>query len=199
MTTMPFEEPANLAASEVEQPKGLEKIRSHMGAAFYNMLFTGVPFHAVRQGFLRAVGMKIGRQVSILRGTIVIHPDRIRIGNNCIIGFQCFLGGETGIEIGNQVNISSFSILLGGYHDINKSGFDVVLKPLVIEDYAWIATRAILMSGIRVGRGAVVGAGAVVTRNVPPYTVVAGVPARKIGERKPEACSYELAYQPWFF
>jgi acetyltransferase-like isoleucine patch superfamily enzyme len=183
----------------VPEPTGFAKLRSHFGGAFYNLIFTGVPFHAVRQGFLRASGMKIGKKVSLLRGTTIIRPDRIRIGDHCIVGFQCFLGGEGGIDIGNNVNISSFSVLLGGYHDINSPKFDSVCKPMVIEDYAWIATRATIMSGLRIGRGAVVAAGAVVTRNVPDYDIVAGVPARKIGERNPEACAYEFSYQPWLF
>lgn len=165
----------------------------------YNLMFTGVPFHAVRQSVLRAAGMKIGESVAILRGATVIRPDRIRIGSHCIIGFQCFLGGEGGIEIGDNVNIASFSVLLGGAHDINSPTFEAVLRPMIIEDYVWIATRATITAGLRIGRGAVVAAGAVVTRDVPPYHVVAGVPARKIGERDPEACKYEFNYQPWLF
>jgi acetyltransferase-like isoleucine patch superfamily enzyme len=183
----------------VAEPQGWRKVRSHFGGAFYNLVFTGVPFHAVRQGFLRAAGMRIGRKVAILRGTTGVRPERISIGNHCIIGFQCFLGGEGGIEIGDNVNLASFSVLLGGAHDINSPTFDAVLRPTVIEDYVWIATRAIVMSGVRVGRGAVVAAGAVVTRHVPPYHVVGGVPARQIGERNPEACQYEFNYQPWLF
>ncbi len=183
----------------VAEPDGWAKIRSHFGAALYNLLFTGVPFHAVRQGFLRAAGMRLGRRVTILRGTTLVRPERISIGNHSAVGFQCFLGGEGGIEIGDNVNISSFSVLLGGAHDVNSPSFESVCRPMVIEDYVWVATRAIIMSGLRIGRGAVVAAGAVVTRDVRPYHVVAGVPARQIGERNPEACKYELDYQPWLF
>lgn len=178
---------------------GFRKIRSHLGAAGYNVAVTGVPFHAVRQAYLRAAGMRIGRKVGMLRGTTVIRPDQIEIGDHCIIGFQCFLGGEGGLTIGRNVNIASFGVLLGGWHDINDPTFASERRPTVIEDYVWLATRVTVMAGIRIGRGAVVGAGAVVTRDVPPYTVVGGVPARKIGERKPEACVYEFNYQPWFF
>jgi putative colanic acid biosynthesis acetyltransferase WcaF len=191
--------PADLTSRKTPEPKGLRKITSHLAAAGYNALVTSIPFHAVRQGFLRAAGMRIGRSVGMLRGTTVIRPDQIEIGNHCIIGFQCFLGGEGGLYIGNNVNIASFSVLLGGWHDINDPGFAAELRPTVIEDYAWLATRTIVMAGVRIGRGAVVAAGAVVTRDVPPFAVVAGVPAKRIGERKPEACAYEFNYQPWFF
>jgi putative colanic acid biosynthesis acetyltransferase WcaF len=171
----------------------------HLAAAFYNMLVTGIPFHAVRQWYLRTFGMAIGKHVALLRGSTVISPATIRIGSGCTIGFQCFLGGEGGLSIGDNVNISSFCAILGGYHDIDDPTFRSVLKPVVIEDHAWLATRCVVQAGVRIGRGAVVAAGAVVTRDVPPYHVVGGVPARKIGERDPSACIYELKYQPWFF
>ncbi|MBC8165300.1 MAG: acyltransferase [Bryobacteraceae bacterium] len=115
-----------------------------------------------------------------------------------MIGFDSFLGGEAGITIGDNVNISSQCVILGGMHDPDDPQFRGILTPTVIEDYAWLATRVTLTGGIRIGRGAVVAAGAVVTRDVPPYTVVAGVPAKRIKDRNPEACKYELSYQPWF-
>ncbi|MGI9070221.1 MAG: acyltransferase [Bryobacteraceae bacterium] len=182
-----------------EWPTGFAKIRSHFGAAFYNMSVTGIPFHAVRQSYLRVCGMRIGNNVSILRETLIMRPERIRLGNGCIVGFRSFLGGEAGLEIGNFVNISSFAVLLGGRHDVNDPQFRSILEPIVIEDYVWIATRATVLGGVHMGRGSVAAAGAVVTKDVPPYSIVGGVPAKKIGERDPEACQYEFAYQPWFF
>jgi acetyltransferase-like isoleucine patch superfamily enzyme len=188
-----------LKATRVAEPTGFRKIRSHLSAAGYNAAVTSIPFHRVRQAYLRAAGMRIGRQVALLTGTMVMRPDRITIGDHVIVGFQCFLGGEAGITIGNNVNIASFGVLLGGWHDINDPTFASELRPIVIEDYAWLATRVTVLAGTRIGRGAVVAAGAVVTRDVPPYTVVGGVPAKKIGERDPAACVYEHNYQPWFF
>jgi len=163
------------------------------------MAISGVPLHTIRQGWLRACGMRIGKRVALMRGAIILRPDQISIGSNCIIGFNCFLGGEGGIQIGNNVNLASFCTILGGYHDIDDPTFRSILNPVIIEDYAWIATRATITGGVRIGRGAVVAAGAVVTRDVPPFHVVGGVPAKKIRERNPEACVYELNYQPWFF
>jgi putative colanic acid biosynthesis acetyltransferase WcaF len=202
--------PANLPAAAADykgelrnqlipEQRGWRKVRSHLGAAFYNMAVTGIPFHAVRQAYLRACGMHIGNGVCLMRGSLVIRPEQISIGDHCIIGFNCFLGGEGTIQIGNNVNIASFATLLGGLHDIDDPTFRPILNPIVIEDYAWLATRVIIAGGIRIGRGAVVAAGSVVTRDVPPFHVVAGVPAKKIKERKPEACVYELRYQRWFF
>ena len=191
--------PADLTTETTPDLTGWRKVRSHLAAASYNAIVTFIPFHAVRQMFLRAAGMRIGRRVGMLRGAKVIRPDQIEVGNHCIIGFDCFLGGEGRLFIGNNVNIASFSVLLGGGHDINDPAFPSVRRPTIIEDYAWVATRVTITGGVRIGRGAVVGAGAVVTRDVAPYAVVAGVPARVIGERRPDACAYELNYQPWFF
>lgn len=175
------------------------KALSHLGAAVYGIAVTHVPVHAVRRAFLRSCGMKIGKKVTLLRGTIVVKPERIVFGDRCLVGWNCFLGGEGGLIIGNNVNISSYTVLLGGYHDVNDPTFASIMTPLVIEDYVWIATRATVLAGLRIGRGAVIAAGAVVTRDVAPYAIVAGVPARKIGERDPAACVYELDYQPALF
>jgi putative colanic acid biosynthesis acetyltransferase WcaF len=195
---IPSKLPADVTRLTTE-PRGFRKIKAHLAAAGFNALVTGVPFHAVRQAYLRAAGMQIGRRVAILRGTLVICPDRINIGDHCIIGFRCFLSGDGGIDIGDNVNISSDSVVLSAGHDINDPAFPTVRRPTVIEDYVWVATRATVLAGVRIGRGAVVAAGAVVTKDVAAYAVVAGVPARQIGERRPEACAYEHNYQPWFY
>lgn len=198
-TNLPASAARSLSTTAADQPTGLAKIKSHVGAAFHNIFVTGFPFHAVRQGYLRMFGMKIGPKTGMMRGAKIIRPERISIGSNCIIGFDCFLGGEAGIQIGNNVNIASFGVLLGGYHDVNSPTFEAILHPIVIEDYAWLATRVTVLGGVRIGRGAVIAAGAVVTKDVPPYSIYGGVPAKQIGERNPEACVYELNYQPWFF
>ncbi|MFO7693752.1 MAG: acyltransferase [Vicinamibacterales bacterium] len=186
------------SAGELADPEGWAKLRSHLGAAFYRMCITHVPFHAVRQAYLRALGMRIGAGVALFTGTTIMRPERIAVGDGSVVGFDCFLGGEAGLVIGAQVNISSYSILLGGDHDLDSADFRPVLAPIVIEDYAWLATRVTVVGGVRIGRGAVVATGAVVTRDVPPYHVVAGVPAKTIKTRNPEACRYDLSYQPWF-
>ena len=197
----------NLAASgpraysinDVAMPTGIQKIISHLAAAGYNIIVKGIPFHFVRTTYLQLCGMKIGRKATLLRGVTVVRPERITIGEQTIVGMQCFLGGEAGLTIGKTVNISSFVVMLGGRHDVNDPTFASIPEPIVIEDYAWIATRATIMGGVHIGRGAVVATGAVVTKDIPPYTIVGGVPAKKIGERDPNACKYEFDYHPWFF
>jgi acetyltransferase-like isoleucine patch superfamily enzyme len=103
------------------------------------------------------------------------------IGPDCLIGPKCRLGVYT--MIGPRVSI------VGGDHIFDKPGIPIIfsgrpeLKPTIIEDDAWIGCGAILVAGVHIGRGAIVAAGAVVTKDVPPYEVHGGVPAQKIGDR----------------
>jgi acetyltransferase-like isoleucine patch superfamily enzyme len=83
-------------------------------------------------------------------------------------------------------------------HDPQSPDFATVGGPVTIEDYAWVGCRVVILPGVCIGKGAVVAAGAVVTKDVPPYAIVGGVPARTIGERAPDL-RYQLTwYQPLF-
>jgi acetyltransferase-like isoleucine patch superfamily enzyme len=88
-------------------------------------------------------------------------------------------------------------MVLTAYHDPDSDDFAGIEKPVVIEDYVWVATRAMILPGVRIGRGAVVGAGSVVTKDVAAGTIVAGNPAKVIRERKGHQV-YQLAYRRLF-
>lgn len=125
-------------------------------------------------------------------------PWGVRIGRGSIIGRECFLDGRGGLEIGRNVNISSYTLMITGSHELNSPDFSSSFKPIVIEDHVWIGSRATILQGVTIGRGAVVAAGAVVTKDVPPMTVVGGVPAKPIRKREVEP-EYELSYRVnWF-
>lgn len=151
--------------------------------------------NSVRLFFYRKSGMKVGGDTSIFRKCSFQMLRGITVGNNCIIGFGCRFNGRAPIRIGNNVNISSFTILETGAHDFVT--FANQFKPITIQDNVWIGTRAMVLQGVTIGEGAVVAAGSVVTRDVAPFTVVAGVPAHVIGSR-PEAIDYKLKFRPWF-
>lgn len=122
------------------------------------------------------------------------HATELVIGDNTIINQHCLLDGRGGLVIGNNVNISSHVLLVAGKHDIqNGAEFAGFAEQIVVEDYTWLCTRATVLGGVTIGRGAVVAAGAVVTKSVEAHTVVAGVPAKKIGERNPDL-TYQLSY-----
>jgi maltose O-acetyltransferase len=110
-------------------------------------------------------------------------PHRITIGEGTSIGDHCILDGRGGLTIGNSVNFSTGAWVWTMEHELNAADFRGSAARVVIEDYAWVSCRTVVLPGVTIGRGAVVAAGAVVTKSVQPYAIVGGVPAKKIGER----------------
>ncbi len=168
-----------------------------------NVIIAHCPSYTVRHCWYRRVlGVEIGLGSALLMGQYFYirgRPGRgkasITIGKHTVINRQCCLDGRGGLRIGDNVSISPGVWLLTDAHDLQDPGFTEKLAPVEIEDYAWLGSRAMVMPGVTIGRGAVVAAGAVVTKEVPPYTVVGGVPARPIGARSRDL-RYQLAYKP---
>ncbi len=168
-----------------------------------NVAIAQCPSHIVRHWWYRHVlKVRIGRGSSVLMGQyfyIRSRSDRgkpyITIGEHTVINRQCCLDGRGGLRIGCNVSISPGVWLLTDAHDMQDPQFPEVLAPVVIDDYVWLGSRAMVLPGVSIGRGAVVAAGAVVTKNVAPYTIVAGVPARPIGTRSRDL-QYQLSYRP---
>jgi acetyltransferase-like isoleucine patch superfamily enzyme len=126
------------------------------------------------------------------------EPKGIEIGQGTVVGHWSTLDGRRGLTLGRNVNLSSEVALWTLQHDPDDRGFGVRGGPIVVEDYAWISFRATVLPGVRIGRGAVVAAGAVVTEDVPDYAIVGGIPARVIGERSHDL-EYDLTERaPWF-
>jgi len=171
------------------------KIRNRLGELFFNSFVTFIPSHTIRQGFLRLCGAKIGKHTHILRGTTILDPAYLTIGDGVAIGFRCMLDARAGIYIGNQVTIASDVQIIGGGHDVNHPDFLPVPIPTVISDYVWIASRAMVLPAL-IGRGAVVAAQALVTKDVDELNIVGGVPAKVIGKRDPDVLLYTNTRRP---
>ena len=107
----------------------------------------------------------------------------IIINKNSVIGHHCILDGRMGIEIGKNVDLSTGVYIWTLQHDPQCENFKTTGGKVVIEDYVWISCRSVILPGVLIGKGAIVAAGAVVTKDVNPYTIVEGIPAKKIGER----------------
>lgn len=168
-----------------------------------NRVISRIPFYAVRHSWYRQVlGMRIGEGSALLmdlylyiRGRARPGQTGITIGRRTVINQQCSLDGRGGLTIGDYVNISPGVWIFTDSHDMHDPQFREILAPVTIGDYVWIGSRALILPGVTLGEGAVVAAGAVVTNNVEPYTLVAGIPARPTGSRsrnlKPRARIYK--------
>lgn len=157
-----------------------------------------IPFHHVRRFFYRLDGVSIGNGSTIHMGARFYDPTNISIGDDTIVGEFSVLDGRDALVIGNHVDIASEVMIYNSQHDVNDGDFKAITAPVVIEDYVFIGPRAIILPGVTVGKGAVIAAGAVVTKDVPQYAIVGGVPAQIIGERKNKELTYRLGRARWF-
>ena len=138
--------------------------------------------------------MRIQGNAIFYEGFHIRTPQKIEIGDGGSVGPRVLLDGRCGLTIGKSVTIGYDAIIWTLNHDYNEIHFSVKGAPVEIGDFAWICSRSIILPGIKIGEGAVVASNAVVTRDVEPYTVVAGIPARSIGKR--ERKNYSYGYNP---
>lgn len=156
-----------------------------------------LPSHRLRNFFYRRAGMALPRSSSIHWRAEFYSPERIAIGEHTVIGDSAFLDGRSGLTIGANVNLGSHVSIYTRQHDIDAPDFAEVGAPVVVGDYAFIGSHAIVLPGVTIGQGGVVGAGSVVTTDVEPYTLVVGVPARFVRHRSRDL-RYQLGYAKRF-
>lgn len=156
-----------------------------------------VPVAPLRLRLLALLGVAFAdvRRATIMGRTEVWHPGRLIFGRRSIVGRHCLLDARGGIELGDDVNVSSYCRFQTAKHEVDDPDFGASFAPIVVGDRVWLGLGATVLGGVTIGEGAVVAAGAVVTKDVPPYTVVGGVPARPLRER-PRGLRYELDYRP---
>lgn len=159
-----------------------------------NVFISNFPSKHIRQWFLSFVGVKMDGPVRFYPGFHIRAPKGIHIGSNVSIGPGVLLDGRKGLEIGNSAVIAYDAIIWTLNHDYNDVHFVGKGAPVKIGSYAWVCSRSVILPGITVGEGAVVATGAVVTKDVPPYTIVGGIPAKVIGTR--EVKNYQYGYAP---
>lgn len=156
-----------------------------------------MPSHAVRNFFFRRAGLTLPRTSSIHFRAEFYRPEAIVVGEHCTIGDTCFLDGRETIVMGDCVNVGSHVSIYTRQHDVDSPNFAESGGPVHIGRYAWLGSHSIVLPNVTIGEGAVVAAGAVVTRDVAPYTLVAGVPARFVRERARDL-HYRLGYAKRF-
>jgi maltose O-acetyltransferase len=134
----------------------------------------------------RLVFQSCGKRFRLQRPVVIAGAGQIRVGHDVSMSAFVHIWGMGGVTIGDRVMIASHTAIASLSHDdtAERMHGTVLAAPVVIEDDVWIGAHCVILPGVRIGRGAVIAAGAVVTGDVPPETVVAGVPARHLRHRR---------------
>lgn len=167
-----------------------------LGLAAINLLHRCLPF-ALRPLLYRACGYRIARDATLQGGVRFFHIGRLQVGAGSLVNRGVYLDNRGGLTIGAQVSIAHDARIYTLGHDIHDPDFAAKAKPVRIDDHAVLFAGAMIMPGVHLGRGSVVMAGAVVTKDVPPLAVVGGNPARVIGQRGIDP-AYRLGRRYWF-
>lgn len=168
-----------------DMPK-LVKMVYYAVTLFGNVLINKMPSRHFRNIYYKLMGTKIGEKTYPCRRVEVLFPRGLELGDRVAVGWFAELDARGGISIGNDTNISSHVKMITGSHDIDDSEYTADFKPIKVGHHCWIGTGAIILQGVTIGNGAVVAAGAVVTKDIPSGEVWGGVPAKYIKKRKCE-------------
>jgi maltose O-acetyltransferase len=170
----------------------------HLYLAMCNLLLR-LPGHRLRRAVLRhIVRADIDPTCSVERAVAITTKGGLRIGAWTNVNSGAVLDARGGLRIGSSVNVSPEVVILTADHDPQSPIFSGRSRPTEIGDRVWIAYRAMVLPGVRIGEGAIIAAGSVVTRSVDDWTIVGGNPARMLGTRDREAQGTLEPYRrPW--
>ena len=170
--------------------KHIYSMKSGLTWWFLNCFICNFPSISVRKFCLIRLGIKMSKNVKIYEGFHIRDPWGISIEDGVSIGPHCLLDGRKGLTICKNAVIAYEAIIWTLNHDYNDINFGPKGASVKIDAYSWICSRAIILPGITIGEGAIVASGAVVTKDVPPYTIVGGIPAKIIGYREKKDYKY---------
>src|ERR1039458_250131 len=144
------------------------------------------PCFGWRRWLLRRFGAQVGKQVNIYNSAVIYFPWNLSVGDWSAIGEGACVYNLGKVTIGKGVTISQRAHLCAGTHDYRRPDMPLQKPPILVEDQVWICTEAFVGPGIKIAEGAIVGARAVVTKDVAPWAIVAGNPARFLKMREME-------------
>lgn len=150
---------------------------------FGNVFINKIPSRHIRKWFYQLLGAKIKRNTVICRRADILYPRGLDLAENVAIGWFVHLDARGGIVVNHDTNISSYTKFITGSHNIDDPYFAAEFKPIVIGHHVWIGSGATILQGVHIGNGAIIAAGAVVTKDVEENTVVGGIPAKFIRKR----------------
>lgn len=163
--------------------------REKIGRVLWNLIgqtlfrWTFHNWYGVRRGLLRLFGAKIGHHVRIRPSVLVEQPWNLTIGDNSSIGDRAIVYCLGKVTLGSNVSLSQMVHLCAGTHDYTKSDLPLIRPSIVVEDEVWLAADVFVAPGVRIGRGTVVGARSSVFKDLPPWKVCAGSPAKPMKDR----------------
>lgn len=164
---------------------------------FCNALVMNIPFYTIRRWYLRKVmSIKVGNDTYVGMGCYIVGFF-IEIGNNTVINRGTYLDGRVALKIGNNVSISNYCYIQTLTHDPQSPDFKCLLEPVTIEDNVWIGAKAIILTGVKLGEGCVIGAGSIVTKDIPAYSIAVGSPAKVVKKRN-NNIGYKIKFLPLF-
>ena len=150
---------------------------------------SSVGYHMERRNYFYSSTLKkCGGELYVLPGTIICYPLNLEVGYNLFINRGVYITARAPISIGNNVIVGPYTVINSGSHNYRDPNILMrdqghKMAPIVIEDDVWIAAHVTVLPGVTIKKGAVIAAGAVVTKDVAPYTVVGGIPAKLISSR----------------
>lgn len=143
-----------------------------------------LPFYGLKTFLLRAFGAKVGKGVLIKPFVNIKYPWFLELGDHTWIGEDVWIDNLAKVVVGKNVCISQGALLLSGNHDFSSSTFDLILKPIIIEDAVWIGAKSIVCAGVTCGTHAVLSINSVASNSLEPFGIYKGNPALKIKERE---------------
>lgn len=189
--------------SQLQNSKNiLTKIKGRVYSLIYGIIWHAskkvgkFPFHCFRVFIYRNIfKMNILKNSSVYHGCEIIEPWNIYLDEGSIIGIENKIDGRGGVYIGKNVNISHQVNIWTMQHDFNDPNFCGIVGSVEVGDYAWIGNRVTILPGVKIGKGAVIASGAVVTKDLDEYSVYAGIPAKKIADRS-KNLTYKIGLLP---
>ncbi len=169
-------------------PQGPRRFFAYMYLEFIDLLwdfFMCVPLQIFRRFSmgLYVPGSRHSKHLMISRHVRLKGRKGIKLGDNVFINRNVMLDGRSGLEIGDNVDIGEYVKIWTLEHDPNDNSHKTRGRKTIIGDHVWIAPWSIIMPGVKIGRGAVIGGGSIVTKDIPDNAIVAGIPAKQIGVR----------------